>query len=230
MDKDMFLQLFITQVQYQDPLNPISDTEFTSQLAQFTMIEELANANDLLAGLQIVQNMATNAQLTNFIGKDVKAIGNQIVLHADAEAIPVGEDEVVLGDDDRVTFLHFDLEEPAQSAMITIKDDSGTPVRVIELDILDAGEHAVGWNGKGDDGEVLPPGDYTFSVTAEGAGEDEPDIGVTELIKGLVTGVTFEGGETLLVVEEDYFVSLADILSLNQAEELAEGDAGGDEP
>lgn len=231
VDKDMFLQLFITQVQHQDPLNPISDTEFTSQLAQFTMIEELANANDLLAGLQVLETMSTNAQLTNFIGKDVKALGNQLKLHGDDAVIPGGDAEDAHGDEDRVVLMHFDLDAPAQDVTITIKDDSGTPVRVIELQILDEGEHEVGWDGKGDESQVLPAGNYTFSVTAEGAGEDDPDIQVTELIKGLVTGVTFEAGQTLLEVAEDYYISLADILSLNYVEEPEEGgDAGGVEP
>ena len=72
---------------------------------------------------------------------------------------------------------------------------------------------------------------YTFSVTAEGAGEDDPDIQVTELIKGLVTGVTFEAGQTLLEVVDDFYISLADILSLNYVEEPEEGgDTGGVEP
>lgn len=216
MDKDLFLKLFITQVQYQDPLNPVTDAEFTSQLAQFTMLEELVAANDNLAGLQLTQNMSTNAQLTNFIGKEVKALGNTIVLKGDETPTPVGEGESILGDKTTVARLHFELAEPADNVVVTIRDMTGTPVRAIDLGSLGEGEHEVGWNGLGNDGEEIPGGDYSFSVAAKTEGKDEAEVQAIELIMGQVTGVTFENGETLLVVDDDFFVSLSEILSLNK--------------
>ena len=45
LDKDAFLQLLVTQMKYQDPLNPSSNTEYMSQLAQFTSLEEMENLN-----------------------------------------------------------------------------------------------------------------------------------------------------------------------------------------
>ena len=46
MDKEAFLQLLVTQMQYQDPLNPQADTEFISQLAQFSSLEQMQNLNE----------------------------------------------------------------------------------------------------------------------------------------------------------------------------------------
>jgi flagellar basal-body rod modification protein FlgD len=50
LDKDAFLQLLVTQMQYQDPLEPTSNTEYMSQLAQFSTVEELQNINDTFTG------------------------------------------------------------------------------------------------------------------------------------------------------------------------------------
>ena len=48
LDKDAFLNLLITQLQNQDPLNPTDSVEFTAQLAQFSSLEQLSNVNDNL--------------------------------------------------------------------------------------------------------------------------------------------------------------------------------------
>ena len=73
MDKDDFLNLLITQLQNQDPLNPTDSTEFTAQLAQFSSLEQLNNVNQNLQTLQLYQASINNAQTVSFIGKEVTA-------------------------------------------------------------------------------------------------------------------------------------------------------------
>ncbi len=61
MDKDTFLQLLVAQMKYQDPLEPTSNTEYISQYAQFSQVEQ-------------IQNMAATSELaraTSLVGKDV---------------------------------------------------------------------------------------------------------------------------------------------------------------
>lgn len=69
LDKDAFLQLLVAQMQYQDPLEPTSNTEYMSQLAQFSSVEELQNINETfaanralnLAGQYVILNVPDTA-------------------------------------------------------------------------------------------------------------------------------------------------------------------------
>lgn len=72
LGKDEFLKLFTYQLQYQDPLNPLDSTEFTSQLAQFTSLEQLYNMNEKFQKLLSFQDSLNNGIATNLIGKRVK--------------------------------------------------------------------------------------------------------------------------------------------------------------
>jgi len=73
LDKDAFLKIFLAQLQYQDPLNPANGTEFIAELAQFGMLEQLANLTDALN--QLVQ-YEQKAQAASLIGKTVKIAGD----------------------------------------------------------------------------------------------------------------------------------------------------------
>jgi flagellar basal-body rod modification protein FlgD len=69
--KDEFLKLFVTQLKYQDPLNPMDSAGFTSQLAQFSSLEQLTNINDGMTSLLGYQNSLQNAFIGNFVGKRI---------------------------------------------------------------------------------------------------------------------------------------------------------------
>ncbi|TCT16426.1 flagellar hook capping protein [Natranaerovirga pectinivora] len=64
LGKDAFLQLLVTQMRYQDPLNPTSDTDFLAQMAQFSALEQMQNINTTMMAQQGYA----------LIGKDVIAI------------------------------------------------------------------------------------------------------------------------------------------------------------
>ena len=73
MGKDDFLNLLITQLQNQDPLNPTDSTEFTAQLAQFSSLEQLGNVNENLTELKHFQASINNSQAVALIGKAITA-------------------------------------------------------------------------------------------------------------------------------------------------------------
>lgn len=54
LDKDAFLKMLLTQLQNQDPLNPMDNTEFSAQMAQFSTLEQMSNMNDQLSYLGVI--------------------------------------------------------------------------------------------------------------------------------------------------------------------------------
>ena len=124
LGKDDFLNLLITQLQNQDPLNPTDSTEFTAQLAQFSSLEQLSNVNDNLEQLQDFQASINNSQAVTLIGKEITAKGNFLSLTADKQ---VGCD--------------FSLEENAAVVVVSIYDSTGEFVKSFQSENLKAGEH-----------------------------------------------------------------------------------------
>ncbi|CAD7772874.1 hypothetical protein BLFGPEAP_00852 [Candidatus Methanoperedenaceae archaeon GB50] len=90
LGKEEFLKLFMAQMQYQNPLEPLKGTEFTAQLAQFSQLEQMWNINENLKNNQLFLNSLNNAQAVNFIGKNIKAVGNSVYLkEGDSAFIPL---------------------------------------------------------------------------------------------------------------------------------------------
>ncbi len=182
LDKEVFLNLLMTQMKQQDPLDPMDNQQFLDQLASLATVEELRTSNDNLATLQLYQSSINNAQSVSMIGKEVRATGDVVGLDHD-------------GDDAK---LHFLLSGEAKSAEITIYNAKGTVVRTITASDLDEGMNKVGWNGLDRNGSPMPAGDYTFEVKATGA--DGSSVSATTLISGRVDGVSFgSGGPELLI-------------------------------
>ncbi|NTW60003.1 MAG: hypothetical protein HGB21_14090 [Nitrospirae bacterium] len=78
LGKDDFLQLFTTQLRAQDPLKPMDSTEFTSQMAQFSSLEQLTNINTNLNNLLLFQNSLQNVSATGMIGKRVTLSNDEV--------------------------------------------------------------------------------------------------------------------------------------------------------
>ena len=198
MGKDAFLKLLITQLQYQDPLNPADSTEFTAQLAQFSSLEQLSNVNENLNALKLYQASINNAQAVAFIGKDIVAKGNRV--------------EVKGG---RASACEFELSAAAQRVAVSIYDASGNFVADIQRTALNAGKQSLVWDGKDRNGNLVSDGAYTFEVQAEGAQGEK--LGATTFSKGTVTGVTFEDGVTYLIVGGSK-IAVGDVTQISQGQ------------
>ena len=194
--KDEFLTLLVTQLQYQDPLNPMEGTEFTAQLAQFSSLEQLTNVNDNLEYLQLYQASLNNAQAVNFIGKTVKASGDSVSVTGGA-----------------AEKIQFDLAGDASAAYVYVYDSAGNPVKTIECGALNAGGHSVEWDGTNDDGDGISDGAYTFDVAATDA--DGNTVGASKFIEAKITGVTFEEGTTCLL-SGDVRIAMGDVIEVTE--------------
>jgi flagellar basal-body rod modification protein FlgD len=108
LDKDAFLQLLVTQVRNQDPLEPSGGTEYVAQLAQFSSLEQMQNLNDNVVGLAVLQQSnALFAQLTSS-----SALIGQTVEWADADTGELHTGEVsAVKIEDGIPYLQIDGQD-----------------------------------------------------------------------------------------------------------------------
>ncbi|MFT7669351.1 MAG: flagellar basal-body rod modification protein FlgD [Planctomycetota bacterium] len=105
LDKDAFMQLLVSQLRNQDPMNPQSNEDFIAQLAQFSSLEEMENLNDSFLGMAVLQQSnALMSQLTEgsaLIGQDVSYIdpATQEQLSGTVESLRIEDGIAVLNVD-----------------------------------------------------------------------------------------------------------------------------------
>ncbi len=194
LGKDDFLNLLITQLQNQDPLNPTDSTEFTAQLAQFSSLEQLSNVNKNLAKLQNYQAAANNSQAVSLLGKEITANGNSLKL-SDGEPID----------------CDFNLSREAATAVVNIYDSTGGFVKAIESEGLSAGRHTLIWDGTDRNGNPATDGSYTFEIQAADANGQK--VKATAIFTGTVDTVTFENN-TPFLISGDQKVAVGDVIQV----------------
>ena len=206
LDKDAFLNLLITQLQNQDPLNPTDSTEFTAQLAQFSSLEQLGNVNKNLKQLQDFQASINNSQAVSLIGKEITANGNSLSL---TNGQPVG--------------CEFKLDGNAGVVGVSIYDHTGEFVKSFEGQNLAAGNHTLHWDGTNQNGSPAAPGNYFFEVMAADANANS--IHTTTFFSGSVDKVIFENNTTYLISGSQR-VALGDIVEVGTVNNIANNQTG----
>ena len=78
LTQDDFLKLFTTQMEYQDPLQPMDNFEMATQLAQFNTVDELTTMNNTLNQLITNETALDKLQATSLIGKEIETKGNNL--------------------------------------------------------------------------------------------------------------------------------------------------------
>lgn len=167
--EDRFLTLLVTQMQNQDPLNPMDNAELTSQLAQINTLKGIATMNTTLDSLLSAYSDSMSMQSASMIGKNVLSAGKNLSLGANGAVGGVK------------------LDGAADHVNITVLDAKGKKVLEKDLGKQDAaGVVDFVWDGKDGDGNALAQGDYTFSVAATQGGEK---VGATALQLGTVSAL-----------------------------------------
>ena len=200
MDRDTFLNLLTTQLQNQDPLNPMDSEAFVSQLATFSSLEQLMGIQSSLDAVYMGIASMNNASMADLLGTEVLAVGDGV--HLDGEGDPIDLQYYAAGD--------------VASATLAVMDEDGHVVYTEEVGALSEGEGTLEWDGTDLDGNPLPEGDYTFSIT--GTDSDGNDVSIEERIKGKVTEMDYASGTPQPSIE-GVVISLADIIRLTTGEE-----------
>ncbi|MBZ0092988.1 MAG: flagellar hook assembly protein FlgD [Sulfuricellaceae bacterium] len=166
---DRFLKLLVTQLQNQDPLNPMDNAQVTTQLAQISTVDGVNKLNTTLQTLLSSYASTQSLQSAAMIGHGVLVPGNQLNLQTGPVTAGV------------------DLAKPADSVVVSILDASGSVVHKADLGPQSAGSVSFQWDGKKDDGTAAAPGAYTFSVNAQQGGST---VSADALSLGQVSSVT----------------------------------------
>jgi flagellar basal-body rod modification protein FlgD len=180
MGKDDFLQLLVTQLQHQDPLNPMDSTGFTAQLAQFSSLEELQNINQTLGDVGNSQNILTNSQAVDYIGKKIQAVGDQLDLI-----------------DGQPASIEFNLNQDAAGVYVKIYNRYGDFVQDLESGPMAAGLQHVEWDAMNYQNQQAPDGAYRYEVMAIDANGNT--MSVTSFTNGTVSGVYYKNGLAYLL-------------------------------
>jgi len=181
LGQDAFLSMLVTQMKYQDPLEPMKNTDFTAQLAQFSSLEALTNIQNQFSSLTASIDSQNNLMTAALIGKDVEVSGDSI--------------EVSNGN---VPQVSFDLSDKASLVEISIYDSTNKLVQKASLGAADEGRNNFSWDGLDSSGNKVSDGYYTFTVSANSS-ENVP-VDVTTITSGTVTGVVFKEGKPYLQV------------------------------
>jgi flagellar basal-body rod modification protein FlgD len=172
-----FLLLLTTQLQNQNPLDPLDTNQFTQQLVQFAQVEQQLKSNDQLAALVKIEQTAQSTQALVFVGQTVAVDGSTARLDGHAT---------------------WNLNAPTNAtATITISAANGQTAYSGNFN-MSSGNASFVWDGKGNDGTTWPAGDYKMTVTAKDS--TGKDIAITTEIQGTVDSVDLTAIPALLSI------------------------------
>ncbi len=184
LDKNAFLLLMLTELQHQDPLEPLENKDLIAQLSQLTALEQIMNMSKAVQEFVEAQQMVNPAQLASLIGKYVVMRSNEI-------SVQNGEAESIV----------FNLDEPAH-VVIRIYDENDNLIREEDLGIVEEGMHAWVWDARNNDGIPVPDGTYKYKVVRVD-GTNEEEIGGLE--GGIVEAVQIKDGKAYVLVNGNLY-------------------------
>ncbi|WP_428540790.1 flagellar hook capping FlgD N-terminal domain-containing protein [Profundibacter sp.] len=176
-DYDVFLKLLTAQIKNQDPLSPMSSDDFSSQLAQFSGVEQQVKTNDLLEALGAQMSVMGMGEMATWIGLDARAAA---AANFDGSPISVSPNPAASAD----------------RAVLVVKDSSGNEVQ--RQDFTPSTDE-IQWAGVDGNGAPFSNGLYTFEV--ESYSGDELIATNKAEIYSRVLEAKSRNGETILVLE-----------------------------
>lgn len=198
MGKDQFLKLFTTQLQNQNPLDPVKNEAFVAQLAQFSQLEATTNMSSSLNAL--VSSLKGDRMMTGsaLIGRAVAAPNAPAVLNGGNPVSAV-----------------IDLPNGADKLKVDIFGADGKPVRSVQLSQQKAGLASFTWDGADDAGKALPDGNYSMVATATVAGKDGAvTIGPMSIVRSVSS--TTSSSDPMLELDGGANVNLSTVMRVGQ--------------
>jgi flagellar basal-body rod modification protein FlgD len=176
---DTFLQLLTTQLQNQDPLNPMDSNQFTQQLVEFSQVEQQINTNSNLQSLISLTEGNAGSAAVGYLGKDVTiSNGNAALTNGTAT-------------------WNYTLGADSSTTQLSVTNSAGQVVYTGSGE-TSSGSNTFTWDGQDNNGNQLPDGTYTLAVTATGS--DGSAIQTSVSSSGIVSEVAFQNGVPVLMI------------------------------
>lgn len=175
-----FLTLLTTQLQNQNPLDPLDTNQFTQQLVQFAGVEQQLKTNDSLAQLVTLQQTTQATQALGFVGKTALVDGSTATMAKSSAT--------------------WHLNVPSDATVdISIANSSGQTVFTGKYTAAAGSDIPFTWNGMGNDGTQWPDGKYTISATGKDVAGN--NVGVAAQVQGVVSSVDLTQSPPLLSID-----------------------------
>lgn len=168
--QNQFMKLLVTQLQNQDPLNPMDNSQMTSQIAQINTVSGIAQLNTTLQALSASMTPNQTVQAAAMIGHGAMVPGSGINLVSGSPGMG-----------------GFSLPSASDATTVSIYDSKGALVNTLSLGPQSAGITDWQWNGADSTGVAMPAGNYSFKVNATLAGSP---VAASTLQYGVVNSVT----------------------------------------
>jgi len=172
----MFLNLLTTQLQNQDPTNPMDAGQFTQQLVEYSQVEQQISTNATLSTISNSLSVSNATSMLSYVGQTVTADGSQTMLQG-------GNAQ-----------WSFSLDRNA-TATVNVLNSSGNVV-YSQTGSYASGANSFTWNGQGTGGVTEPAGTYSIQVSGQDASGNAATV--TTALTGTVTGVDFTSGQPYL--------------------------------
>lgn len=191
-DFETFLRMLTAQIQNQDPLNPVDSTDFATQLATFSSVEQQVLTNDLLTALGGQIGALGVSQLSSWVGMTARAI-----MPVNFGGEPV---RIITQGSDR-----------ADAAQLVVRNETGA--EVARYDIAPE-ETELDWQGLGANGQPLAQGIYQLDVEHFLAGEVINTDPV--LVESRIIEARSVNGEAILLMNSGQEVTSANVVGLRE--------------
>ncbi len=208
VNKTQFLELLTTQLKYQDPMNPMDNTQMVEQQAMFAELEQMMNLNENFDTFVESQSTLMD-QLGQMLAtqQSVGLLGNTISYPSDKVYVAEGEP----------TQLYYSLTEDAMVGY-TVSNEAGNVMRTVEPELVreDTGI-SINFDGQDEYGQVLADGTYTVEFNVSNlAGEELEGMGYA---KEEVKSINFSQGVPVVKVASGTMVDTSVIMAVSKGGE-----------
>jgi len=184
LGKDDFMKLLLTELQYQDPTDPMDSDKILEQTSELATLESADNTNKAME--KLIDQLSSSSDLST-----ISAIGKMGSL---------GTDSITLAEGDNPSFeIYFNHD--IQSGSVNITDVQGNIVKTVDLSPQEAGVQAFQWDGTDNSGNQVAEGSY--SITADYS--DGTDSYMTAYGVYPIESVRFDSGKALLKMGSNYY-------------------------